>query len=187
MDVVVVSVENCFEELWVVRGVLVDNGSSHSIATKFLGLGRHKPLQWGDRDRDRVLAEKHRKYNEHCFSGAGARVYDSVAVGQDVEGPFQLPFLQGDPSERVGDEASPFRRRSTFCGEAVKKSVRWQDICVEVGNKVVDMVVSEFKKQTAKVPSGLAHNNASRRREHARVCHFIWRDMRDISNLRRVM
>ena len=33
MDVIVVAVKNCVEELWVMRGVLVDNCSSNSIAT----------------------------------------------------------------------------------------------------------------------------------------------------------
>ena len=74
MDVIIVAVKNCFEELRVVRGVLVDNRSPHSVAGKFLGLGYHEPLQRGNRDRDGVPPEKHGKDDKHCFSGTSARI-----------------------------------------------------------------------------------------------------------------
>ena len=68
-------------------------------------------------------------------------------TGQDVQSPFQLPFLQDNiPSESKGDEASPFHRRSAFRGEAVKKSIRWQDVQVESRDDVVDTSVGESKK-----------------------------------------
>jgi len=72
VDVIIVAVENCFEELWVMRGVLVDNRSSHSVATKFLGLGYHEPLQGGNCDRYGAWPEEYGKDNKHCLPGTSA-------------------------------------------------------------------------------------------------------------------
>ena len=72
VDVIVVAVKDCFEELWVMRGILVDDCSSHSVATKFLGLGCHETLQGRDCDRDGAWPEKYRKDNKHRLPSASA-------------------------------------------------------------------------------------------------------------------
>ena len=74
VDVIVVAVKNCLEELRVVRSVLVDNCSSQAKATKFLSLGCHEALQRGDCNRDGAWPEKHGKDDKHCLSRTSACV-----------------------------------------------------------------------------------------------------------------
>ena len=74
VDVIIVAIKNCLEELWVVRSVLIDNFSSQAKATKFLSQGCHEVLQRGDCNRDGAWPEKHGKDDKHCLSRTSACV-----------------------------------------------------------------------------------------------------------------